>query len=343
MMMGSQAGLGNIEAAGAGNLAAAAVSAEYIGRMDLSMKSKWLLFSLYNSRNLDGFTERGIASVMKEGISSIRSAVKELLDAGCLARERIRDEAGRFCGIRYSLLPVFVVPGTDCEADGVPASGSSEYALSDAPYGMTEEDDASAEPAFLDMSAATVHKADAGGQQEPKPAKSGKAAKIPDAASSALLRISAEYGARVAETVGACLDDIYRPRVFISIGKERMRASTARKKLDGMTEETVFTAAEAVVNYGKTIRNMNSYLRTVLWNAIDSEAGNAPVSGTNAGESAHNGVESGHSFGSGRSNRTASGYSGNYASGSRGKRNAFNNFEQRDIDYDDLERRLLMI
>ena len=69
------------------------------------------------------YTTRGLAAICKDGLDSIRSALKELERAGYLERRQLRDDHGRMADVEYiiyetplrsDLLPRFV-PEKLCE------------------------------------------------------------------------------------------------------------------------------------------------------------------------------------------------------------------------------------
>lgn len=62
---------------------------------DLSLKARGMLCTMLSLPNDWEFSENGLQAILKDGQTSIRSAIKELESAGFLSRTRERDENGR--------------------------------------------------------------------------------------------------------------------------------------------------------------------------------------------------------------------------------------------------------
>lgn len=64
-------------------------------RSDLSLKARGMLCTMLSLPDDWEFSENGLQAILKDGQTSIRSAIKELEKAGFLSRTRERDESGR--------------------------------------------------------------------------------------------------------------------------------------------------------------------------------------------------------------------------------------------------------
>ena len=64
-------------------------------RSDLSLKARGMLCTMLSLPDDWEFSENGLQAILKDGQTSIRSAIKELESAGFLSRTRERDENGR--------------------------------------------------------------------------------------------------------------------------------------------------------------------------------------------------------------------------------------------------------
>ena len=64
-------------------------------RSDLSLKARGMLCTMLSLPDDWEFSENGLQAILKDGQTSIRSAIKELESAGFLSRTRERDESGR--------------------------------------------------------------------------------------------------------------------------------------------------------------------------------------------------------------------------------------------------------
>ena len=64
-------------------------------RSDLSLKARGMLCTMLSLPDDWEFSENGLQAILKDGQTSVRSAIKELESAGFLSRTRERDESGR--------------------------------------------------------------------------------------------------------------------------------------------------------------------------------------------------------------------------------------------------------
>lgn len=64
-------------------------------RSDLTLKARGMLCTMLSLPDDWEFSENGLQAILKDGQTSIRSAIKELESAGFLSRTRERDESGR--------------------------------------------------------------------------------------------------------------------------------------------------------------------------------------------------------------------------------------------------------
>ena len=70
----------------------------------LSLKAKGLLSLMLSLPDNWDYTTKGLASICKDGIDSICSAVKELEQHGYIVRERVRNDKGQLTTIEYTIL-----------------------------------------------------------------------------------------------------------------------------------------------------------------------------------------------------------------------------------------------
>lgn len=64
-------------------------------RSDLSLKARGMLCTMLSLPDDWEFSENGLQAILRDGQTSVRSAIKELESAGFLSRTRERDESGR--------------------------------------------------------------------------------------------------------------------------------------------------------------------------------------------------------------------------------------------------------
>jgi len=70
----------------------------------LSLKATGLLIKMLSLPDDYEFSEAGLAAIVKDGITSIRSAIKELEEMGYLVRTRNRDENGAFTDCDWEIV-----------------------------------------------------------------------------------------------------------------------------------------------------------------------------------------------------------------------------------------------
>ena len=80
------------------------MSNHHLRNTALSLKAKGLLSLMLSLPDNWDYTTKGLASICKDGIDSICSAVKELEQHGYIVRERVRNEKGQLTTIEYTIL-----------------------------------------------------------------------------------------------------------------------------------------------------------------------------------------------------------------------------------------------
>lgn len=82
---------------------------------NLSLKAKGLLTTMLSLPDEWDYTVKGLCSILKDGKSSIQSALKELEENGYLVRVQTKDKSGKFSSADYTLyeIPVTEKPLTE--------------------------------------------------------------------------------------------------------------------------------------------------------------------------------------------------------------------------------------
>ena len=78
------------------------MSNHHLRNTALSLKAKGLLSLMLSLPDNWDYTTKGLASICKDGIDSICSAVKELEQHGYIVRERVRNDKGQLIGVLNS-------------------------------------------------------------------------------------------------------------------------------------------------------------------------------------------------------------------------------------------------
>ena len=80
------------------------MSNHHLRNTSLSLKAKGLLSLMLSLPDNWDYTTKGLASICKDGIDSICSAVKELEQHGYIVRERVRNDKGQLTTSEYTIL-----------------------------------------------------------------------------------------------------------------------------------------------------------------------------------------------------------------------------------------------
>ncbi len=93
---------------------------------NISLKAKGLLSTMLSFPDTWNFSLEGLAGVCKDGVDSVRTALKELIKFGYVERtDRIRDEKGKLRGVDYIIHEKPVLHGAESE-DGTSDAEKSE-------------------------------------------------------------------------------------------------------------------------------------------------------------------------------------------------------------------------
>ncbi len=90
----------------------------------LTLKGKGLLSLMLSLPESWDYTMKGLASICPDGLTSVRSGVKELEDHGYLIRRRIREANGQLGDIEYTILEV---PRNDVDNSDDDVDNSGEF------------------------------------------------------------------------------------------------------------------------------------------------------------------------------------------------------------------------
>lgn len=86
------------------------MSNHHLRNVELSLKAKGLLSLMLSLPENWDYTTKGLASICKDGVDSISTALKELEQHGYLTRYRLRGENGQLGGIEYTVHEIPQMP-----------------------------------------------------------------------------------------------------------------------------------------------------------------------------------------------------------------------------------------
>ena len=94
----------------------------------LTLKAKGLLSMMLSFPDEWNYSERGLASICKEGVDAIHTAIKELELAGYMERHQLRGKGGRIVDTEYVIYEKPHTPDTTPPDTGNPDMGSPDAA-----------------------------------------------------------------------------------------------------------------------------------------------------------------------------------------------------------------------
>ena len=91
------------------------MSNHHLRNDDISLKAIGLLSVILSMPDNYKVTIKGLAHKVKDGISSVRNSINELIDAGYIVRRQVRGSDGKFCEYEYDIYenPISVQEETD--------------------------------------------------------------------------------------------------------------------------------------------------------------------------------------------------------------------------------------
>ena len=108
------------------------MSNHHLKNPDLSLKAKGLLSMMLSFPDGWNYSERGLASICKEGVDAIHSAIKELESTGYMERHQLRGKGGRIVDTEYVIYEKPHTPDMAPPDTENPDMDSPDMALPDA-------------------------------------------------------------------------------------------------------------------------------------------------------------------------------------------------------------------
>ena len=104
------------------------MSNHHLKNPQLTLKAKGLLSMMLSFPDAWNYSERGLASICKEGVDAIHSAIKELETAGYMERHQLRGKGGRIVDTEYVIYERPHAPDTAPPDTDNPDMGSPDTA-----------------------------------------------------------------------------------------------------------------------------------------------------------------------------------------------------------------------
>ena len=260
------------------------MSNHHFKNKNLSLKAKGLLSLMLSLPDEWDYTIKGLASICKDGVDSISTAIKELEAEGYLIRERVRHEDGSFGKTEYIIYeqPVHTKTNTDHHEPRKPQNDKSVPAT---PIQVNPIQDfpAQVKHAQSNTNISSTYKSSTDTTKE-KIRLNARAREEQNAEQIRIYRdliernigyeaLVAKYGSkRMYEIIELIMEPFYSMSKNFYIGKKKYSKEDVRSKFLKLTSEQIEKVFEQFNHTTKRVKNPKSYILTLLYNAdfIDS-------------------------------------------------------------------------
>lgn len=252
----------------------------------LSLKAKGLLSMILSLPDDWNYTTRGLASICKDGVDSLGTALKELEIAGYILRNRLRDDKGRITDTEYVIYET-PIQGKPDTATPKMESPDTEQPHTENPYMDNPDMDEpyTENPAQLNTNRSNTYPKNKNlkntevsnpYQSIPYPSNPYPSRSNTDAASTRdMVRANISYHCLVDTFNNGRLDEIVEIMVetlcgtapVISVAGEDYPASLVKDRLLSLNSLHIEYVFECMENNPSDIRNIKKYLLTTLFNA----------------------------------------------------------------------------
>ena len=256
------------------------MSNHHLRDRDLSLKAKGLLSQMLSLPEDWDFTLAGLSRINRESIDAIRSAIRELEEAGYITRSRERDEKGRLRGADYVIYeqPVSAPPMQEAPASGDPMSEKptsenptlenttqlnkdiSKTDLSKKEKINTDQSITDSIP-FLSLNPSPSGRDEAAAQPQER---NGKEKNDAYRIYEEIIRYEKE---RIDEIVDLILETVCSARKTIRIAGDDYPAELVKAKFMKLNSLHIEFVMDCLKENTTKIRNIRQYLKAVLFNA----------------------------------------------------------------------------
>ena len=260
------------------------MSNHHLKNKNLSLKAKGLLSLMLSLPDEWDYTVRGLASICKDGVDSISTAIIELEAEGYLIRERVRHEDGSFGKPEYIIHehPVQIEttldhyePQKTQQDKSVPATPIQVNPIQDFPvqakHAQSNTNISSTKGLSTDTTKEKIRlNARAREEQNAEQIRIYRDMIERNIGYEALV---AKYGSeRMYEIMELIMEPFYSMSQNFYIGKKKYSKEAVRSKFLELTSEQVEKVFEQIDHTTKRVKNPKAYVLTLLYNAdiIDS-------------------------------------------------------------------------
>ena len=234
----------------------------------LSLKAKGLLSYMLSLPDDWDYSLKGLTVGCKDGLDSVRTAVLELEEHGCVRRQKVRNAKGQIIDYDYQ---VYESPVEDDPAVPGKEGGPSNPSATKSPKSRMKP----CSSPFLDfpnlaepnLEKATQQNTNKQNTKRQSTNLSGQTAETEDFDQMAT-RVRAEFREKLEIDI---LAKRYAPEMLQelldNIGKQAQTTKAIRLRLDKLTSQHVEYIFDVMANTTQPIKNIMAYLRTTILNA----------------------------------------------------------------------------
>lgn len=249
------------------------MSNHHLRNRKLSLKAVGLMSKILSLPDDWDYSLRGLAKLNTDGIDGVRSAVKELEDAGYIIRRQRRDKCGRMSHSEYLVfeIPELAEPLSDIPSSDNPIAvkPSADAPSSDSPTQLnTNQVITQKENTLLIKNPSINHTCTWHGRDgtDGMDVRERYREIIEDNIEYDILR-QRPGGERLSEIVEIMLDVICSSSKTIRINGEDMPQAVVKSRFLKLTGSHIAYVFHAMRNSPSDIRNIRAYLLTTLYNA----------------------------------------------------------------------------
>ena len=260
------------------------MSNHHLRDKSLSLKAKGLLSLILSLPEEWDYTTKGLAYICKDGVDSIRTAVRELESAGYIVRQRERHADGTLGGIEYTILEQPREPEPPKRENPVQAESAGDAPKRAFPeqvkpvLGKPEQEN----PAQLNIEEQSkeelntdLTKSFPSFLRERKFAQEDELERRNSYRAQIMTNVDYNYlvgytevdRARLDELVGLMLDTVCSTKSSIRVAGEELPAEVVRSRLLKLTGAHLLYVLDRIRENTTDVRHVKPYLLTALYNA----------------------------------------------------------------------------
>ena len=257
------------------------MSNHHLRNKSLSLKAKGLQSLMLSLPEMWDYSLKGLATICKDGVESIGTALQELERHGYLTRRQIRDDKGKFLDLEYTIHEN-PVPPADIAADNIePESGKPDRDRPQPENPDTAKPD-SGKPAQSSINSNQIKNKSTTDLSSIHQSIRADAEDRMDAMDSyrEVLEENIDFGHlcniykhrvdEIEELLGIMLETVCSTKKVIRVRGEDMPAEVVKSRILSLNRTHIEYVLERFDENTTDVRNIRSYMLTALYNATSS-------------------------------------------------------------------------